>query len=117
MLKNFQGLREFKNGAFYFAIKENKAILPMAIRQEKSRKGKQRWLIGKPRYFILIGEPLYPNPNLSTKFAIEDLKARSYKSVKSLVNEEIKVANRFIVFDLARIAVFIAIIDKVLTFL
>lgn len=117
LLKNFQGLREFKNGAFYFAIKENKAILPMAIRQEKSRKGKQRWLIGKPRYFILIGEPLYPNPNLSTKFAIEDLKARSYKSVKSLVNEEIKVANRFIVFDLARIAVFIAIIDKVLTFL
>jgi len=24
LLKNFQGLREFKNGAFYFAIKENK---------------------------------------------------------------------------------------------
>ncbi len=117
LLKNFQGLREFKYGAFYFAIKENKAILPMAIRQEKSRKGKQRWLIGKPRYFILIGEPLYPNPNLSSKFAIEDLKERSYKSVKSLVNEEIKVANRFIVFDMARIAVFIAIIDKVLTFL
>ena len=117
LLKNFQGLRDFRNGAFYFAIKENKAILPMAIRLVKSRKGKQRWLTGKPRYFILIGKPLYPNPNLSKKFAIEDLKRRSYRSVKSLVNEEIKVADRFITFDLTRIAAFIAIIDKIRTLL
>ncbi|NLJ71353.1 MAG: glycosyltransferase [Clostridiaceae bacterium] len=117
LLKNFQGLRDFRNGAFYFAIKENKAILPMAIRLVKSRKGKQRWLTGKPRYFILIGEPLYPNPNLSRKCAIEDLKRRSYKSVNSLVNEEIEVADRFITFDLTRIAAFIAVIDKVRTLL
>lgn len=89
----------------------------MAIRLVKSRKGKQRWLTGKPRYFILIGEPLYPNPNLSNKFAIEDLKKRSYKSVKSLLNEEIEVADRFIAFDLTRIAAFIAVINKVRTLL
>ena len=115
LLKNFQGLRDFRNGAFYFATKEEKAILPMAIRQVKSHESKQRWLTGKPRCFVLIGEPLYPNPNLPDKFAVEDLKARSYKSVKSLLNEEIKVADGFIIFDLARIATFIAVIDKVLT--
>ena len=51
------------------------------------------------------------------KCAIEDLKRRSYKSVKSLVNEEIEVADRFITFDLTRIAAFIAILDKVRTLL
>lgn len=115
LLKDFKGLRDFQNGAFYFAVKENKAILPMAIRLVKSCKGKQRWLIGKPRYFILIGEPLYPNLNLPHKSAIKDLKARSYKSVKSLLNEKIEVADRFITFDLARIAAFITVIDKLFT--
>ncbi len=115
LLKNFQGLRDFKDGAFYFATKEKKAILPMAIRQVKSRKGKQRWLTGNPRYFIFIGTPLYPNNDLSQKIAIEDLKARSYNSVNSLLNKEIEVPNRFIVFDLARVGTFVAIIDRVLT--
>ena len=72
-------------------------------------------MIGKPRYFILIGEPLYPNPNLPNKSAIKDLKARSYKSVKSLLNEKIEVADRFITFDLARIAAFITVINKLFT--
>jgi len=115
LLKNFRGLREFKNGAFYFAIKENKAILPMAVRLVKSCKSKQRWLTGKPRYFVFIGKPLYPNPDLPNKSAIEDLKERSYQSVKSLLDEEFKVADRFIIFDLARIAAFIVIVGKVIT--
>jgi 1,2-diacylglycerol 3-alpha-glucosyltransferase len=116
LLKNFNGLREFKNGAFYFAIKEKKPVLPMAIRLVKSRKGKQRWFVGKPRYFIFIGEPLYPNPELPNNEAIEDLKTRSYNSVKSLVREEIEIADRFIVFNLIRIAAFIAVISRLLNF-
>lgn len=72
-------------------------------------------MTGKPRYFVFIGKPLYPNPDLPNKSAIEDLKERSYQSVKSLLDEEFKVADRFIIFDLARIAAFIVIVGKVIT--
>lgn len=53
--------------------------------------------------------------NLPKKIAVKDLKERSFKSVKSLLNDEIEVADRFIIFDLARIATFTAVVCRLLT--
>lgn len=82
-----QDVRPFKKGAFYFAVKYQKPIVPLGIALRPA-KGIYRWFKGEfPLATIAIGEPLFPNLTLSQAEAIEDLRIRAQKEVARLVDD------------------------------
>lgn len=80
MWEFYQPIRPFKQGAFYYAVKCNKPILPMAFRfREVKGIAKLFW---KHSFLTLyIGEPIYPNTELERAEAIEELTLRAHDAV------------------------------------
>lgn len=79
-------LREFKTGAFRFAVEANAPILPYCF-YFRERKGLWKILRKKPPVTLKILEPIYPNTALAKKAAIKDLMTRSYNAMKSVIDE------------------------------
>ncbi|MCQ2793454.1 MAG: 1-acyl-sn-glycerol-3-phosphate acyltransferase [Bacilli bacterium] len=77
----YQGLREFKEGAFYIACHNDKPILPLSISFRPSRGLWRLWNGKVPCVNCTIGEPLFPNKNLEMKDRIQDLLKRSWEQV------------------------------------
>lgn len=75
--------RPLKNGAFFYAVKNDVPVLPMFI---TFRYGKKIKKDGTPRvYFTVnIGKPIYPNANLTDKENVEFLKQETFKTNKQI---------------------------------
>ena len=83
MWEFYQPIRPFKVGAAYYSIKCNKPILPLAFSYRKN--GFIRRLFKSPASFTLtIGEPIYPNNELTFKDNEIDLTNRIHDEVCKL---------------------------------
>lgn len=81
----YRELRPFKEGAFRFAVENNKPISPSVITyriKHKSLKKKSY----KMTYSIL--EPIYPDTSLSTIQAIKKLKEETHKAMSLAINSK-----------------------------
>lgn len=80
MWEFYMPIRPFKQGAFFFAVRNNKPILPMAY-SFREVKGPLK-LLWKHAFLTLnIGEPIYPNMDLDKEAAITDLTIRTHEAV------------------------------------
>ena len=68
----YQGLRPFKRGAFYLAVKNKVPVVPMVIAARKPR-GLYRLYKRKPCLKLTILPPIYPKPFIGQKQAIDML--------------------------------------------
>ena len=88
------GLRKFKNGAFYFSVKNQVPVLPILFTYREVN-DIRKFIRKKPFITLTILEPEYPKDVLSKENVIE-LKARVYKKMtlerrmKKLFNEQIE---------------------------
>lgn len=87
-------LRKFKNGAFYFSVKNQVPVLPILFTYREVN-DIRKFIRKKPFITLTILEPEYPKDVLSKENVIE-LKARVYKKMtlerrmKKLFNEQIE---------------------------
>ncbi len=84
MWEYYQPIRPFKHGAAFFAIKYNKPIVPMAFSYRKPSWIRRKIFRQIACFNLNIGEPLYPNVELSKKEAEIDLIKRSHAAVCEL---------------------------------
>lgn len=68
----YPDIRPFKKSAFQQAVKYNRPIVPM-VYSFRPRKGITKWFTDKPCADIHIGEPLFPDPNLTPMAAAKKL--------------------------------------------
>ena len=86
MWRGYTKLRPFKNGAFYYAVKNNVPVIPMVELLKPANRWDRIW--GRRfRATIQVLKPLYPNLDLPTKERIQDLKVRSRESMRQVMNE------------------------------
>lgn len=78
--------RPFKNGAFHYAVKHNKPILPLFITFTDSDKLDEEGLPIQ-NYHLHIMPPIYPKKELTLKENIEYLKSENQKVIKNKYNE------------------------------
>lgn len=83
---NYRKPKPLKNGAFNFAVRSNVPVLPIFITMEDTD------IIGEDgfpiqAYTVNIGEPIYPNPELSDKENIEEMKNKNYDVWKQTYEE------------------------------
>lgn len=79
-------LREFKSGAFRFAVETNTPVLPYCL-YFRERKGLWKILGKKPLVTLEILEPIYPNNEFAKKVAIEDLMNRAHSAMKEVIDK------------------------------
>lgn len=77
----YNKLRNFKNGPFDIAIRNNVPIIPMVYSYRKPT-GIRKFIKSKPFFTLNILKPVYPNIELSRKECLDDLKERAYKKMK-----------------------------------
>jgi 1-acyl-sn-glycerol-3-phosphate acyltransferase len=81
-------IRSFKRGAFDFAYRYDIPVIPMAFSFRKP-KGLAGFLAGgKPLCTLNVGEPIFPDKNLSRKQCILDLRKKTFDAVVSLAGIE-----------------------------
>lgn len=91
----FPGVRNFKEGAFVFAYKNNVPVIPLAITY-RPPKGIYKLFKKEPCTTVHIGEPIMPDKNLSRKEAVAKLASNAHLAVVHMMgikdekeNEEI----------------------------
>lgn len=80
MWEYYQPIRPFKKGAFYFAVKTGRPILPMAI-SYREPKGLWKIFYRKAMLTLNIGEPIFPDASLKKEAAIEKLTVEAHEAV------------------------------------
>lgn len=84
----YEGLREFLPGAFHYAVKCNKPVIPLAISYRPPKGLFKLWKRhGAPCVNIEIGEPIFPDQTLTTQAAIKDMSDKSYKAIKDMMEK------------------------------
>ena len=81
MWEYYAPIRPFKTGASYFAIKNNKPVLPLAYSYRKPGWIRKHIFKQEAVFTLNIGEPLYADDNLLNKEKQNDLTARCHKEV------------------------------------
>lgn len=79
-------LRDFKPGAFRFAVENNTPILPFCI-YFRQRKGIWKILGKKPLVTMEVLPPIYPNNELAKKPAINDLMQRTHEAMQVVMDQ------------------------------
>lgn len=80
MWEFYQPIRPFKQGAFYYAVKCGKPVLPMAF-SFREVKGLAK-LFWKHSFLTLrIGDPIYADETLDRAAAVDDLAVRAHREV------------------------------------
>lgn len=82
----YDKLREFKTGAFRFAVENDCPILPYCIYYRK-RRGLWKLIGRKPLITIEALPPMFANKVLKKKPAINDLMNRAYEAMKPIVEQ------------------------------
>lgn len=86
MWRGYTKLRPFKNGGFYYAVKNNVPVIPMVELLSKPNAWDRLWG-RKFRVTMKVLPKVYPNMDLPNKQRIEDLKIRVRASMRSAMNE------------------------------
>lgn len=81
LIPRYNGLRNFKKGAFTFAYNSQAPVVPMVIYFKKPY-GIYKFFHKKPLVRISVLSPEYPDKNLSKSESINDLKERCYKKMQ-----------------------------------
>jgi glycosyltransferase involved in cell wall biosynthesis/1-acyl-sn-glycerol-3-phosphate acyltransferase len=82
--KNYDtGIRDFHRGPFYLAVDAQMPVVPIRIVFRKPD-GVWKFFKKKPCFTLVIGDPIYPDPLLSPKAAVDDIQSRARKSMLSL---------------------------------
>ncbi len=81
MWEYYKPIRPFKRGAAYFAVKNDKPILPMAISYRRPNWIRRKIFKQIATFTVNIGEPIYPNKSLLLKEREKDLTIRSHEEV------------------------------------
>ena len=85
----FNKIRHFKNGAFDFAVRNNKQVVPMVI-TFREPKGIRKIFKKKKDVTLTVLEPIKPPENGNTKQRIETLKNQVYNKMKNVNNKKYK---------------------------
>lgn len=86
LVRYHQGLRPFHNGAFLTAARTGCPVVPMAVVTRPATG--IRALLGRKKDLTLrIGEPIYPNPELSAKAAAQSLHLRTRYAMERLMGD------------------------------
>ena len=80
MWEYYQPIRPFKKGAFRFAVKTGKPVVPMAFSYRKAR-GLRRLFCSRPTLTLRVGEPILPDTSLPHAQAIEKLCIECHQAV------------------------------------
>ena len=89
MFPYFDKIRHFKNGAFDFAVRNNKPIVPMVF-TFREPKGIRKILKKKKDVTLTVLEPIRQSEGENTKQRIEDLKSQVYNEMKEINNQKYK---------------------------
>lgn len=89
LIRNYEGLRDFHSGAFYTAVHSDCPVIPMVLVSIHPR-GIWRIAGGKRRMQLSIGEPQYPNKELSPRESAIELKTRTWKIMNEMMNEPVE---------------------------
>lgn len=81
----YPAVRNFKDGAFVFAWKNNKPVIPLAI-SFKPPKGIYKLFKKEPCCTVHIGEPVFPDLSLTRKEGVAKLCAEVRKSVMAMMD-------------------------------
>ena len=88
MFYYYEDVRPFVDGAFVFAVRNNKPVYPMAFSYRPPKGLYKLWKKkGAPLINLNFGEPLYPNNELPMRERISDLNQRCNAAVKKLMEE------------------------------
>lgn len=93
LIPYYNGIREFKNGAFSFSVKNQVPILPILFTYREAT-GIIKLIKRKPFITLTILSPEFPNPEISKESVLE-LKNRVYRKMsnermKKIYNEELQ---------------------------
>jgi 1-acyl-sn-glycerol-3-phosphate acyltransferase len=77
-------IRDFHRGPFYLSVDAQMPVVPIRIIFRKPD-GVWKLFKRKPCFTLVIGEPVYPDPLLSPKAALEDIQGRVRESMISLL--------------------------------
>lgn len=93
LIPYYNGIREFKNGAFSFSVKNQVPILPILFTYREAT-GIIKLIKRKPFITLTILSPEFPNPKISKESVLE-LKNRVYRKMsnermKKIYNEELQ---------------------------
>lgn len=83
MWEYYQPIRPFKKGAFTFAVRNNKPVLPLAYSYRKP-KGLLKLFWHKPLLTLNIGVPIFPDMTLSKAECAEKLQILAHEQVCKL---------------------------------
>ena len=89
MFPYFDKIRHFKNGAFDFAVRNNKPIVPMVF-TFREPKGIRKIFKKKKDVTLTVLEPIRQSEGENTKQRIEDLKNQVYNEMKEINNQKYK---------------------------
>ena len=87
MFYYYEDVREFVDGAFVFAVRNNKPVYPMAFSYRPAKGLYKLWKKKYPLINLNFGEPIYPNNDLPMRERITDLNKRCHSAVKMLMEE------------------------------
>jgi glycosyltransferase involved in cell wall biosynthesis/1-acyl-sn-glycerol-3-phosphate acyltransferase len=79
----YTGIRDFHRGPFYLSVDAQMPVVPIRVIFRKPD-GIWKFFKKKPCFTLVIGEPVYPDPLLSPKTAVEDIQTRVQESMISL---------------------------------
>jgi 1-acyl-sn-glycerol-3-phosphate acyltransferase len=79
----FDAIRPFKKGVFSYAVKHNKPIIPLVITYRDPRKLFKLIYRKKPLLSINVGEPIFPDLNLSESEAVQKVLHQTRKWMQS----------------------------------
>ncbi|MBO7658877.1 MAG: 1-acyl-sn-glycerol-3-phosphate acyltransferase [Clostridia bacterium] len=87
MWEYYMPIRPFKKGAFWFAVKSGKPVLPMGFSYREA-KGIQKLFYKHGLITLNIGKPLFPDESLPNKEAIRKLTIEAHEAVCRLCGIE-----------------------------
>ena len=88
MFYYYQDVRPFVDGAFVFAVRNNKPIFPLAFSCRPCTGIHKLWKKkGAPLINLSFGEPIYPDTSLPMREAVTDLNQRCHAAVKKLLED------------------------------
>ena len=84
---NYRKPKPLKNGAYSFAVRNKVPVLPCFITMKDSDiMGEDGFYVQE--YTIHIGKPIYPNPELSYRESVKDMRDRNYQLWKEIYERE-----------------------------
>ena len=88
---NYRKPRPFKDGAFRFAVNNDRPIIPCFITMEDSKEHIDGDGLPVQEYTVHIMKPIYPNKELSYKEAIQQMKKQNFEMCKNVYEQVYKV--------------------------